>query len=213
MPSLARKIFEFFTSERIMEYPFLHANIKVKGGTILDVGPGRSSLPIELASRSHKVWAIDIKRAYPIPITHPNFTFVHGDIRKTTFPDNFFDVVTAVSSIEHIGLGDQNDPDGDRKAIQEIARILKPGGNFIITIPFGKKSIYYKKGKPLCRVYNMSALKSLLTGFKIVKKEFGIRKDGAWFQASSEQVKDLNSTKQVQWLASMAVAMIVAQKR
>ena len=47
------------------------------------------------------------------------------------FNDKFFDVVTAVSTIEHIGLGCYGDsiaPDGDKEATTEIKRVLKRGG-------------------------------------------------------------------------------------
>jgi SAM-dependent methyltransferase len=50
-----------------------------------------------------------------------------GDICALPFPDASFDVVFATDVIEHV--------DDDHLAAQEICRVLKPGGNAIITVP------------------------------------------------------------------------------
>ena len=52
------------------------------------------------------------------------------DARALTFDSHSFDVVVAFSSLEHIqGIEDR------RQAMQEIARVLKPGGHAVITVP------------------------------------------------------------------------------
>lgn len=43
------------------------------------------------------------------------------------FPDHSFDLVTALDVLEHI--------DDDRRALEEIARVLRPGGTFLATVP------------------------------------------------------------------------------
>jgi ubiquinone/menaquinone biosynthesis C-methylase UbiE len=48
------------------------------------------------------------------------------------FPNNFFNKITAISSVEHILPIE----DGDIKAFREIARTLKVGGKAIITVPY-----------------------------------------------------------------------------
>lgn len=54
------------------------------------------------------------------------------DARSLQIPDGTYDAVYAMSVIEHIE-GD----DGDSQAFREIVRVLKPGGIFAITVPFG----------------------------------------------------------------------------
>jgi len=89
-------------SERIVEYPFIFRNIVgLKGAKILDVGCSGSYLLTELAALGHEVYGIDI-RWYPVQ--YPNVRFVQGNICKTLFPNDFFDVIIAVSTIEHIGI-------------------------------------------------------------------------------------------------------------
>ena len=131
---------------RLIEYYFTHSNIesgvKLK---ILDVGCAGTNLPIELANRGHEVYGIDA-----MPFSHQqNFTFVQGSLEHMPFDNDFFDIVTAVSTIEHVGLGRYGDPispDGDKKAVEEIRRILKPGGKVVVTIPCGKETICYSRG-------------------------------------------------------------------
>jgi SAM-dependent methyltransferase len=56
-----------------------------------------------------------------------NYTVMSMSAEKMDFPDNYFDVVTAIEVIEHIpNLG---------VALDEIHRVLKPGGIFGITCP------------------------------------------------------------------------------
>ena len=50
-----------------------------------------------------------------------------GDIRAMPFAPESFDLVLATDIIEHI--------DDDAKALSEIARVLKPGGLVLITVP------------------------------------------------------------------------------
>jgi ubiquinone/menaquinone biosynthesis C-methylase UbiE len=50
-----------------------------------------------------------------------------GDICAMPFPDEKFDLVLATDIIEHV--------DDDEQALHEIARVLKPGGRALVTVP------------------------------------------------------------------------------
>jgi SAM-dependent methyltransferase len=52
------------------------------------------------------------------------------DARHLTYPDAFFDRIFSISVLEHIP------DDGDSQAMQDIARVLKPGGVLTLTVPF-----------------------------------------------------------------------------
>ena len=73
-----------------------------------------------------------------------NLTWKVVDGRKLTYEANSFDKAYSISVLEHI------EGKGDSKAIKELARVLKPGGVLVITVPvnnIGKegyidKSIY-----------------------------------------------------------------------
>jgi len=56
---------------------------------------------------------------------------VKMDIQKIPFPDNTFDVVICNHVLEHV--------DNDKKAMQEVYRILKKGGWAILQVPIDNK--------------------------------------------------------------------------
>jgi SAM-dependent methyltransferase len=62
--------------------------------------------------------------------------FALEDARSLPFRAGEFDVVYAMSVIEHIE-GDA----GDRQAIRELIRVLKPGGLLLVSVPFGRQYV------------------------------------------------------------------------
>jgi SAM-dependent methyltransferase len=58
------------------------------------------------------------------------------DARALSFDASSFRFVYAVSVLEHIA------GDGDTRAIREIARVLKPGGRAVVTMPFVPTKYY-----------------------------------------------------------------------
>ncbi len=54
--------------------------------------------------------------------------------RKLPFPDDCFDIITSVSVFEHMSK------DGDKHAMQEAWRVLKPKGKLILTFPCSRNS-------------------------------------------------------------------------
>ncbi|MFB0562662.1 MAG: DUF268 domain-containing protein [Candidatus Lokiarchaeia archaeon] len=177
-------------SERFIEYPWAFRNLDQKITRILDVGSTGSYFPLALACLGHEVYVIDI-RVYEYRSLHPNLKDIIGDIRHTEFPDNFFDAVTAISTIEHIGLGRYGDPldkEGDKKAIKEIKRILKPKGKLLLSVPYGKSAI-----TKLNRVYDANQLQSILKGFKIEREDYFFKKNKFWHSVSKEYLANIES--------------------
>lgn len=87
-------------NERSIEYSFVFMNLNPPPAK-LDVGCSGSELPMILATHGYNVYGIDIRDYH---IKRPNFVFIKGDIMSTCFPDNFFDIVIAVLTIEHLRL-------------------------------------------------------------------------------------------------------------
>jgi SAM-dependent methyltransferase len=190
-------------SPRIVEYPWILSNFpsKTAAGRILDVGSTGSQLPVMLVCLGFNVWIIDVRK-YEYAGSSKNLHSVIGDMRKTSFTNGFFDIVTAVSSIEHIGLGrygDSVDAEGDRKAMREIRRILTKNGLLLITVPFGKRCIASQH-----RVYDDRALLSLLDGFTILKIEYFARTGRLWVQVTKEQAKGADSSIRERAIATVS---------
>lgn len=220
MTSAAYKLlrpFRLSFEARLIEYDFVASNINAVGSKqkVLDIGCYGSPMPIELANKGHEVYGIDV-HDYLNP---QSFNFIKGDIERMPFHDNFFDTVSAVSTIEHIGLGYYGDPlssIGDKNTMEEIMRVLKLGGKLLVTIPSGSDTIaYLKEGVPAARVYSPDSLVELLKGFKLLEVSYIVKSNGLWLPASinkaSEKVVQAANRKS----ARVSIALIVAtnQKR
>ena len=212
-PWLVDKAFSFQATERLLEYPFIHVQIPPGNGRCLDVGSGDSLLPLELASRGYQVWSIDLRKGYRRLEGMSNLISVQGDIRKTGFPDEFFDVVTAVSSIEHVGLGGSA-PSlfADKEAMQEIRRVLKLSGRLLLTVPYGRSGLWRDKGVAQWRVYDSPSLASLLAGLHVDHIEYGVLEKGCWRPGTSEEAEAVDSVSRQVWYCSGAVAMVAARR-
>lgn len=64
------------------------------------------------------------------PAVMDRLEFVQGDATAMAFADNTFDVVVSFSTIDHIPT-----PEGRARAVAEMARVCKPGGQVVITVP------------------------------------------------------------------------------
>lgn len=60
----------------------------------------------------------------------PGFLYLQGDVRHIPVPSGSTDIVTAYEITEHLPKDDQ------QKFLSEIARILRPGGYGLISIPY-----------------------------------------------------------------------------
>ncbi|MHA2010456.1 MAG: class I SAM-dependent methyltransferase [Promethearchaeota archaeon] len=96
------------------------------------------------------------------------------DASNLPFPDNTFSTITSQCTLEHIGLGCYGDSfnwDGDRLAISEMKRVLKPDGFLILTSTIANTNlpvVFYN-----ChRIYNFKAIKQYFKDFKLCHEEF-----------------------------------------
>lgn len=150
---------------RPLEYAFVYQCLcKLDINTTLDVGCRESNLANFLAKVGYESYGIDIN-----PYPKPSFNFILADIFNYDFKMKF-DLVIAISTIEHIGLsfyGQKNiDKDGDKRAME----ILRNCTNryFILTVPFGK----YIFDKNFARSYNHQTLNSIIEGFNPCIEEY-----------------------------------------
>jgi ubiquinone/menaquinone biosynthesis C-methylase UbiE len=97
------------------------------GGAILEVAPGPGYLSIELAKRGYDVTAVDISRSF-VRIAGENAASAgvrvdvrHGNAAALPVADASFDAVVCTAAFKNFA-----DPLG---AIDEIHRVLKPGGH------------------------------------------------------------------------------------
>jgi len=73
-----------------------------------------------------------------------------ADLTALFFPSDSINSLSCMHTIEHIGLGrygDAIDPQGDLKAIEELKRVLKPGGNLFFVTPVGHPRIEFNAAR------------------------------------------------------------------
>ncbi len=207
--SYKEEIIRFLTetkSERIVELPLIISSIpNNKKLNILDVGCRYSILSIHLASLGHHVVGVDINDYH---YQHPNFTFKKIDIRNSGLKKNTFDIIISLSTLEHIGLGrygDKIDDRGDQEVVKEISKILKPSGQFIFTVPFGKACT-----TPWYRVYDIQRIEELLSEnhLKSELKFYHEKNKGIWIPATLKEATKIDSS-----IYAKAIAFIVAVKK
>jgi ubiquinone/menaquinone biosynthesis C-methylase UbiE len=93
-------------------------------GRVLDLGCGEQPYREVYGAHAERVVAVDISRRG----SESTDAFVRGSAVAIPFADSSFDFVLCSEVLEHV-------PD-PRRAIGEIARVLRPGGRLVLTVPF-----------------------------------------------------------------------------
>lgn len=98
---------------------------------ILEGGCGKGQFVYALSEANYQAYGIDFapKTVAKIHEAMPDLKITLGDVRKTEFPDDFFDGYWSIGVIEHFYQG-------YAETIREMARITKPGGYLFLTFPY-----------------------------------------------------------------------------
>jgi len=76
----------------------------------------------------------------------PRFEFRQGSILNLPVPDQSISSLSCLHVAEHIGLGrygDSIDPEGTVKALNELMRVVSPGGQLLFSMPIGEEKVCF----------------------------------------------------------------------
>ena len=192
--TLSKKIVNYFPEtkgldERVVEYYWLLNELKKYRGKLLDAG-STINFPIILEKLLNN-FVITIQTLYP----ENNNSFKHGvsyvysDLLEKNFKDNYFDIITCISTLEHIGFDNEiyktlNKVKKVKKkklmyleVIRNFRSYLKKNGVLFITLPFGK----HQKFKDL-QQFDKKMIDNIIKAFKPsrLEKKFAIYRNSQW---------------------------------
>lgn len=125
---------------RMLEYRLVHDELRPDSADrMLDIGSPKLYSLFLAQEYGLEIFATDIEEYFIADygyfrsmkrIPESRFHLSQADGRKLTFDQNAFNKVFSISVLEHIP------DDGDSACMREIARVLRPGGLFVATVPF-----------------------------------------------------------------------------
>ncbi len=125
-----------------------------------DVGSSVKTLGI--VSQFVQTTMVDIR---PVNVQLRNFNFKTGSILALPFENDSIESLSSLCVVEHIGLGrygDELDPWGSEKAIAELKRVLKKGGNLLVSVPVDSNSrVYFNAHRAFTRGHVLSLFKEM----------------------------------------------------
>jgi len=92
-----------------------------------------------------------------------NIRFVTADFMKIPQSlHNYTDSLSSLNVVEHFGLGRYGDPidiEGDKKGLENMRKVLKPGGKFYLSVPIGPQRIEFNAHRVFSLKYLLDQLK------------------------------------------------------
>jgi ubiquinone/menaquinone biosynthesis C-methylase UbiE len=126
--------------------------------TILDIGCGpRGSL--EWANMAKERIGVDplADKYLKMGAVRHKMTYIKAYVEQLPFPDNYFDVVCAFNSLDHI--------ENISLAASEIRRVLKPGGLFLLIV-----DIHCLKTFTEPQTFNWNILNDYFADFEVIEE-------------------------------------------
>jgi len=167
----------FRIDERIIEYPWLFSRLSNKKSHTLDAGSALNFGPIiEKLHSLQRELTIYTLAPEDKAFWKQKVSYQYGDLRALPFQNNWFNEVISLSTLEHIGASnhlyttDTADAHEDNQqdftaAAQEMWRVLKPGGDLFITVPYGSYQEIFVDRQLFMRQFDNVLLQQLLKCF------------------------------------------------
>jgi hypothetical protein len=90
---------------------------------------------------------IEVMDVRPLRCDHPRIGFIQRDLMAGGAAlDGLADSVSCLHALEHFGLGrygDAIDPQGHRKGLTSLMRMVRPGGRLYVGVPIGRPAVNF----------------------------------------------------------------------
>ncbi len=179
--------------ERVVEFPWLAG--RRLAGTVLDAGSTLNHLHVLRRLRPrmddlHIVTLAAEDRAFP----NLGISYMFADLRDLPLRDATYDRILSLSTLEHVGLdldhfgadgGSLQDPqEGALTAADELRRVLRAGGDVLLTVPVGVAERF-----DWVRSFSLEQLDELVERFEPVAVESAyFRHDEGWQRVERDDV-------------------------
>ncbi len=154
--------FYFRAKNELIQY-FVSKYAKNAKILILGNGPSQS---LSVLKKYGKIYATDIDQK-SLDLIPKNIFFkkTKADICNTHFKKDFFDIIICCDVLEHVK--------DDKKAVNEMKRILKKNGKILCTVPaFQKLFSSHDKALGHIRRYSKNNILNMMEGLKIEKLSY-----------------------------------------
>ena len=138
---------------------------------LLDIGCGAGGLLLAARKNGWNAQGLEVAGQATEHVRSLGFEVFHGELQQAEFPSEYFDVITAAEILEHL-----SEP---RLLVQEVARILRPGGLFWTTTPHAhglSARVLGLKWRCVCppehlQLFSVAGIKALLreVGFRQIR--------------------------------------------
>ena len=128
LAEIERRHFWFVARRRLLD-ALLKTTVPGGSARALDVGCGTGANAAVLRSHVRGVVGLDFRPEGIATARRQHCgdaSFVRGEAARLPFADRAFDVVTVLDVLEHVD---------DEAALEEIVRVLRPGGAIIVSVP------------------------------------------------------------------------------
>lgn len=192
--------------DRIVEYPWIFAQLKNSGKKILDAG-STFNYPILVSNALLQEKDLTIFTFYPEINNYSSkrISYVYGDLLDMPFRNELFDTIICQSTLEHIDMDnsiygydlERRDTTQEKsysflKGISELLRVLKSGGMMCITFPYGKfenHGFFQQLDSEM-----VSRIRTVLEpAGKIMKERYFLYKPEGWIVSNSEEANEAES--------------------
>lgn len=128
---LTQEFFKPYQNGNLFEYEKIFNKHLKKDGRILEAGCGTAQFVVALNALSYNCFGLDfaINTLTQVQQLAGPLKLISGDITALGISNNSFDAVISIGVVEHRRAGPE-------PFLQEMTRILKPGGLLLISVPY-----------------------------------------------------------------------------